>query len=156
MPKFASSRMCTSQTGRNEGEWRVGGHGHWAASLGSRGRGIILIIGTFSAPPGLVLGKHDHLARMISFAHLATLEAGTIPSSHGREGNGCREWFTHASEGTQLIHGGGQTPVRAVPLSAWYSHLPCQEMARRYILGPGSASSSPTGPPFEAPLIQGS
>lgn len=57
MPKFASSRMCTSQTGRNEGEWRVGGHGHWAASLGSRGRGIILIIGTFSASPGLVLAR---------------------------------------------------------------------------------------------------
>lgn len=155
MPKFASSRMCPSQIGRNEGEWRVAGHGHWAASLRSRGRGIILIIGIFSASPALVLGKHDHLARMISFAHLATLEAGTIPSSHSREGNGRRERFTHASEGTQLIRGGGQTPVRAVPLSTWYSHLPCQAMAPRYILGPGSASSSPIGPPFRGPSYSG-
>lgn len=82
-------------------------------------------------------------------------EAGTIPSSHGREGNGRRERFTHASEGTQLIHGGGQTPVRAVPLSAWYSHLPWQEMAPRYILGPGSASSSPIGPRFRGPSYSG-
>lgn len=46
------------------------------------------------------------LARMISFAHLVTLEAGTIPSSRGREGNRCGERFTRASQGTQPIHGG--------------------------------------------------
>ena len=38
-----------------------------------------------------------------SFAHLATLEAGTIPSSHGREGNGCRERFTRASDGALAL-----------------------------------------------------
>lgn len=86
MPKFALSRMCPSQTGRNEGEWRVGGHGHWAASLGSRGRGITLIIGTFSASPALVLGKHDHLARMISFAHLANLRQVLYPPHMAEKG----------------------------------------------------------------------
>lgn len=34
MPKFASSRTCGSQIGRNGGKWRVGGHGHQVAEEG--------------------------------------------------------------------------------------------------------------------------
>ena len=60
MPKFASSRICTSQPGRNRRGEERGQTSHWAASLGSRGRGVMLITGTFSASPDLVLGKHDH------------------------------------------------------------------------------------------------
>lgn len=84
-----------------------GGHGHWAASLGKQRKGITLIIGTFSASPALVLGKHDHLARMISFAHLANLRQVLYPPHMAEKGMDA-ERGSLMSEGTQLIHGGGR------------------------------------------------
>lgn len=82
MPKFASSRTCGSQIGRNGGKWRVGGHGHQVASLGAQRKENnihtrhFLSIARLCAP---------HLARMTSLVHLVALEAGV--SSHGREGS---------------------------------------------------------------------
>lgn len=47
---------------------------------------MIFIDGIFSD-----IVRHKHLARMISSVHLATLEAGALPSPRGREGNRNRE-----------------------------------------------------------------
>lgn len=49
---------------------------------------MIFIDGIFS---DIVRHCTKHLARMISSVHLATLEAGALPSPCGREGNRNRE-----------------------------------------------------------------
>ena len=62
----------------------MGGHGHKAANLGEKRKGNNIHRWHF-----LSIARHHakHLARMVSSAQLATLEAATLPSSLGRDRN---------------------------------------------------------------------